>query len=477
MKTIIQVLSQNEQHRIHEESLKILERTGVRVDTSLGRQILKKAGARVNENNKIVKFPKSLIESSLKQMTRDFKLSGRRPGADLIMNGGNSTLCLDGKGTMVLDNETGERRRANYADWQKITLLADALDEIGLYWQQVDPFDKGNELVDEVDYFCRVFKNFSKHTRLSIRSPEDAPWYIEILETIFGSKDEIRKNHPVSYLVVPQSPLIIDRISTDSYLALQGLDIPASIMTMPLMGATAPGTMISTIVLGNCEVLATICLLQANEPGVPIIYAPALAVINPKTCTLSYGRMEYSIMDTASTEMARYYGLPAKSSPGGSDSHRLDIQNAYESAAMMMPTAFSWPDIVVGAGMLDGSMVSSLEKIYMDAEVFRLAKHAHRGVDTNEEKWLMDVISKVGPGGNYLCEKSTVTAMRSEEWYISDFGSHETYESWEASDKKDILEEAREKVKQILSTHQPLPLDENVEKELSRICKRAEKYS
>ncbi len=43
--------------------------------------------------------------------------------------------------------------------------------------------------------------------------------------------------------------------------------------------------------------------------------------------------------------------------------YRLDIQNGYECGAMMIPTLLSKPDIVVGAGMLDGSMVSSLEKI------------------------------------------------------------------------------------------------------------------
>jgi trimethylamine--corrinoid protein Co-methyltransferase len=244
-------------------------------------------------------------------------------------------------------------------------------------------------------------------------------------------------------------------------------------MPMPLMGATAPGNMISTIVQGNCEVLSMICLLQANEPGVPIIYSPALAVMNPRTATVSYASMEFSIMDAAVTEMARYYGIPAESSPGGSDAHILNFQNAHENAIMGMPTILSWPDIIVGPGMLDGSMVSSLEKILIDVETFRLARHAHRGVNTSEDNWLTDVISKVGPGGNYLCEPSTASSIRSDDWYISDFGSHETYDSWTAKGKKDVLEEALDKVNRILESHEPLPLSEDVEKELDKICKRA----
>ena len=473
MKTSVQVLSQDERHRVHEESLNILEKTGVRVETPLGRRILRDAGARVDDLHKIVKFPKALVVSSLELVTRDFVLSSRRPGFDLVMNKGNSTLCPDGGGTMVLDSATGQRRTATYDDWKKITSLADALDEIGMYWCQVAPSDRRKTLGGTVDYFCRVFRGFSKHIQDGPKTDDEVPWFTEILQTVFGSKDDIKKNHPVSHEVCPQSPLSIDHRYTEACLALKGWNIPVAIMPMPLMGCSSPASMIATVIQGNCEVLAMLCLLQANEPGVPIIYAPALAVMNPITAGPSYAAVGFSIMDMAATEMAGYYGLPSMSSPGGSDAHILDFQNAHEGAALAMPTMLSWPDIVVGPGMLDGSMVSSLEKMLIDVEVFRLAKCVHRGLDTSEERWLTDVISKVGPGGDYLSEKSTVAALRSDEWYISNLGSHEDFDKWSAGDRTPLQEEAREEVARILKIHEPLPLGDDVERELAHICKRA----
>lgn len=477
MKTFIQVLSEEERARIHEASLDILENTGVRVETSQGRRILKDSGAWVDDTSKIVRFPKRLIEESLKLVPRDFILGARRPGADLEMNGGGCTLCLDGSGTMTLDHKTGERRPATYADWLNITRMADAVDEIGIYWAQVDPVDMGDTLADHVDYMCRVHRNFSKHIQDTIDSREYAVWLVEVLQTVFGSKEEIRKKHPMSFLLCPQSPLMIDRDYIEAYLVLKGLNIPAAIMPMPLMGATAPGSMISTIVQGNCEVLSMLCLLQAHDPGVPIIYAPALAVMNPSSATLKNASMEYSIMGAAATEMARFYGLPAESSPGGSDAHIPDIQCAYEGAAMTLPTTLSWPDIIVGPGMLDGSMVSSLEQLLVDVEIFRYAKQGHRGVVTDEEKWLTDVIKRVGPGGNYLCEPSTVSSIRGDEWFISELGVHVNYERWKAGGGRNFLEELAGKVDRILSRHEPLPLDEEVEKELNKICERAKAES
>lgn len=477
MKSIFQVLSEDERHRVHEETLDILETTGVQFETDLGRQILKDVGALVDDNTKIVKFPKALVESSLKQMGKKFNLGARRPGADLILNEGNCALCPDGGGTMVMDSETGERRRATWDDWENATRLADAIDEVGMYWGQVQPKEIEDTTADAVDYSCRVFRNFSKHVQSGIHKAKNAPWYLEILQTIFGTKASIRKNHPVSTLLCPQSPLKIDKAYTEAYLALKGWNIPAAIMPMPLMGASSPGNMISTVIQGNCEILAMICLLQANEPGVPMIYAPALAVMNPKTVNPAYASMEFSLMDAAATEMARFYGIPAETSPGGSDAHIVNNQQTFETGVMSVPTMLACPDIVVSGGLLDGSRVSSLEKFIIDIEAFRLCRHAQRGINTSKEMWLTDTIKKIGPGGNYLYEKSTVEAIRSDDWYIPDFGSHETYESWLTKGKKDIMEEARERVKKILKTHQPLPLGNDVEKELAKIYKRASEIS
>jgi trimethylamine--corrinoid protein Co-methyltransferase len=473
VKTRLQVLSEDERARVHEESLHVLRHTGVRVETPLGRQALKAAGALVDEGSQIVRFPKELVEASLELAPVDFILSARRPGADLRMNSGHSTLCPDGSGTMALDRDSGERRSAAYADWWKATRMADALDEIGVYWPSVTPSDDGETWADDLAYICEVHRNFSKHVQGGIGSPESAPWVTEALQVIFGTSDDIRERHPISSVLCPRSPLTIDREYTEAHLARRDLKVPAAVMPMPLMGATAPASMIGTIIQGNCEVLSMLCLLQAHEPGAPVIYAPVLAVMDPRTGLLKGASMETAIMAAAATEMARYYGLPAQISPAGSDAHILDVQCAYESGAMALPTALAWPDIIVGPGLLDGSMVLSLESLLIDVEIFRFARQAHRGVVADEEKWLTDTIEEVGPGGNYLFSRSTRTALRSGEWFLSDLGVHESYDRWRASGKGDFLEEVRAKVDQILATHEPLPLGEEAEKELDRICARA----
>jgi trimethylamine:corrinoid methyltransferase-like protein len=54
---------------------------------------------------------------------------------------------------------------------------------------------------------------------------------------------------------------------------------------------------------------------------------------------------------------------------------------------------------------------------------------------------------------------------------------HDTFEGWENAGRPRLLDEARGEVDSILSTHKPLPLDEEIERELDRIQKRAEAES
>jgi trimethylamine--corrinoid protein Co-methyltransferase len=119
-------------------------------------------------------------------------------------------------------------------------------------------------------------------------------------------------------------------------------------------------------------------------------------------------------------------------------------------------------------------MILCLEQLLIDVEVFRMSRRAHQGIAADEDKWLGDVINQIGPGGSFIAEYSTVDGIRGGEWYVSKFGVHDSFEGWEAAGKPTLLEEAREKVEEILDTHQPLPLDKDVERELDRIHKRAQ---
>jgi trimethylamine--corrinoid protein Co-methyltransferase len=477
VETILRVLSEDEKTQIHERTLKILSETGVQVNTEKGREYLRDAGAEADENTQIVKFPRAMVEESLRLAPKDFTLGARRPGWDLKMNSGDCTLIPDGEAISIIDRQTGEHRPSTSKDWLEATRLIDALDEVGVFWDMAERSDQKESVPEAVWTWRHIFTNFSKHVQDSSPSAEYSPWLLEILQAVFGDRQVIRQTHPFSFLVCPQSPLIIEGQHTDAYLALKGWDIPIAVMPMPLMGGTGPGSMISMAILCNCEVLAMLCLTQAADPGTPFIYAAVPATISPRTGLYNAGSIEGGILGVAAIEMGKYYGLPVEGSGGGTDTYVPGIQASYERSMNFLLPMLSWPDLIVGAGLMGGSMILSLEQLVIDAQVFRMAKQAHRGISTRDEMWLDDVIQRVGPGGNFLGEKSTAVCMRSGEWLIPKLGVHTTQEAWEGAGRKDILDEAREKVDQVLKTHKPLPLEDEVQKELDMIYQKAQEQA
>ncbi len=468
MRTLVQVLSQDERAQVHARSLDLLSRAGVRVETAWGRDILADAGAQVNPQTHIVRFPPQLVETALQQAPRQFSLGGRRPGYSLPMNAGQCALLVDGGALFVFDAEKNIRRNATHADWVKATRLVDALEDIDLYWWMAREEQSSDSKKQFVAYWRELFSLTSKHIQDSTETREQSRWLAEILQVVFGDRKTVRRVHPLSFLICPVSPLTIEGAFADAYLELIGWDLPLAIMPMPLMGTTAPGRAIATVVQGNCEVLAYLCLAQAASPGTPIIYAPALAVAEPHSGRYGSGAVVHALLGAAVTEMGRYYGLPVESTTGGSDHHIPSIQAGYERALNWSLPVLSWPDILVGPGLLGGSTILSFEQLIIDIEIFQRCKRMSRGIDTRENRWLEKVIERVGPGGNYLAQRSTREALRSGEWHLSNLGVHEPYETWE-SNGKDILAEARDKIDQALANHHPLPLDEAALRELQRI--------
>lgn len=473
METYIRVLSDEERHQVHDTSLKILAHTGVRVDTAQGRRLLRTAGAEVDENSQIVRFPRSLVEEAIKLAPKKFSLGARRPDWYLTMNNRECSLIADGEGISIIDRDSGLHRPTTYQDWLDVTRLIDALDEIGVYWTMAHGAERSGSIPDMINYWRNQFGNFSKHIQDSITNAAYIPWFLEVLQVIFGDRKAIRSKHPFSFLICPQSPLVIDEQHTDAYLELREWKIPTAIMPMPLMGGTAPGNKISTVIMGNCETLAMLSLIQAAAPGTPVIYAPVLAVMNPRTGLYSGGAIENAVLSSAAIEMARYYGFPAEGTGGGTDHYFPSIQAGYERALTSIMPVLSWPDLLVGPGLLGGSMILSMEQILIDIEIFRMSRQAHRGILTSKEKWLDEVIERIGPAGNFLAERSTIQGIRSGAWLVERLGVHVPLNKWEAAGRPSVNDEAKEKVDEILATHKPIPFSAEVERELEQIHQKA----
>ncbi|HQJ97863.1 MAG TPA: trimethylamine methyltransferase family protein [Thermoleophilia bacterium] len=469
----VHVLTADEAAQVHERTLKVLSERGMRVDPDEGRRVLAAAGAQVDEATRMVRFPPALVEEAVHLAPRQFALGGRRDDFSFPLNAGRFTLLADGGATTVLDRKTGERRAPTREDWLEATRIIDHFDDVGLYWSLCEhPLaDQGPQGL--VAYMTDVFATFGKHVQESFGDPALAPWVLEVCDIVFGGREEVRRRHPLSFLITPTSPLIIEAGFTGTWLAMRGWDIPVAVMPMPLMGATAPGSRLGTLLAANCETIGTLCLVQAAAPGTPFIYAPVLATMDPRTGRYGAGAIEQGALSLAAIDMARFYGLPVEASGSSTDAFEPGAQAGYEKAALGLMVTLGWPDVLVGPGLLGGAIMLSLEQLVIDIEIFRRARQARSGVPVVAGLWLDDVLTRVGAGGSFIGEPSTRHNVRAGEWLLSDFGNRDSFEAWRAAGRPTVVDEARVQVEQILATHEPPGLDDGTARALKELERRA----
>ena len=285
-------------------------------------------------------------------------------------------------------------------------------------------------------------------------TPDESRWMLEVLQVVFGSREDFKKSLPVSFILCPASPLIIEAEYTDAYLETLDWGIPVAVMTMPLFGLSGPATLISELILANCETIAMLCLIQSAAPGTPFIYAAAPVIADMHSGRFGSGEVEHSLLGAAVTEIARMYRLPVEASACGTDHHVPCIQAGYERALNYTLPIMMRPDLIVAPGLLGGSTIFSPEQLIIDVEVIRRCKRLSQGIGSGAEKWLGEVITTLGPGANYLTDPSTRKAVRSGEIYYSKIGFHGPYDQWLNKGSPEMLGEIR-RIYQRITLYKP----------------------
>ncbi len=95
------------------------------------------------------------------------------------------------------------------------------------------------------------------------------------------------------------------------------------------------------------------------------------------------------------------------------------------------------------------------------------------GVEVSDETMALDVIDKVGPGGHFLGEDHTYRHFK-ENWFPK-LLDRSNYETWQQNGSLTLGDRINARVREILETYQPEPLDEKIKTELNAIISRAEK--
>ena len=469
----IKFFNEAELESINEATLTVLEEAGIKFPSQKALKILADAGAKVDFNTHIVKFPSDLVLNSIEKAPRNIIMAARdREELDIHIDGTKTYFGTDGTGTKTIDFVTRQRRASTKADVEKMAIISDYLPNISFYCPLVSAQDVPGPVIP-VHEIEAAYNFTEKHIQTETMGDANVARYaVKIAELIAGGKNEMRKRPPLDTFVCTVAPLGQDSGGIEAALIYAEAGLPVGFMAMPNMCSTGPGYLAGSIVVGNAEILSAITLIQIAYPGSPVYYSLIPGFSNPFTGGFLLGVPQKTILNTAGIQLGHYYDLPVMSGAfGATDSHEPDKwQTGHEVTRGPIMVTLAGADFSVGMGLLEAYTLLYPEKILFDNEIFNYVKSFVEGVKVTTETLAIDEILKAGPGGHFLNFESTKKNLR-KLWTPG------IIHQWDPvkNDFKEPQEEAISQINWILKNHKPKPLDEKMKNEIRKIVESAEK--
>jgi trimethylamine--corrinoid protein Co-methyltransferase len=465
----LNVLSDDEIARVHETSLKILQEIGIKVPSKRVQSLLAENGAEVDASRLNVKIPSSLVEQAIKKAPKEMVLCGRDERFDLALPTTDLPFVApNGCTDFMNDLETGEKRMTTSSDLRDFAILCDYLDGVDFFWSVCVP----TEIQPPLQYihgFALVLNNIQKHIQFHALSAEEAKWQIKLASAVVGDEEKLRRRPIFSSVNCPVAPLVFEKRSSEAMIELARAGIPVAPMSMASSGVTAPATIAGTLAIVNSENLGALVILECANPSAPMIYTAESCPADMRTGEFNYSAPETILIGAGVAQMARFYGIPCYPTGIGMDETPKDWEELIDFSQSLVFDALSRGDITSGFGSLENAEVSSLEQVVLDVEAWTHARAYLRSFRVDEETLGFDAISEAGPGGNFLGLKHTLKHFQQEIWLEKEATV------LEPSTTGSLVKRAKEKVKQILSTHVPPQLDGKIQKEISQILRACEK--
>lgn len=452
-----EIFSQEEIILVHQKTMDLLENTGVWVKSRKAFQLLKAAGARVDEETQRVYLTEDRVMEAVKLAPKKFVLAGRNPRYDYEIPSYESRHLMSGICTNIYDPYTGERRESTKEDVRNVGRVFQKAVTGAAAWTGCSALDVP-EKTHCLHEMAAIIQGTSKHIQFELSSIHEAGYAKKILDLVSGSKEGFLERKIASVLYCPVSPLTQEAGMLDAYLELSDYEVPVNIYPMPMIGLTSPASLFSTIVQINAEVLSALTIFQTAKPGWPVIYGVASGAADARSGAYVKSG-EAPLISLGGTAIARHYGLPCCVTGGGT----------FET----MPAYLGGADLIDGIGTCDNGMAVSLEMILTEDEIGQRILRICRGIRINDHTDLVDEIKEEGPGGAFLAHRSTLRNFRDkDELYTSPYYPSKLRGT--IHEKADSIAIANKMVREILEGPVEDGLPEDVVTAMDSICAEAD---
>ncbi len=464
------VLADAQCHDLYLATLDCLERVGVQVNNAEARDLLATAGATVD--GALVKVPRAIIQRGLETVPHGYTVWGRGGKRPMTVAPDHVNFGPGLTNPFFVDPDTGERRRSRKGDAALTARVADALENIDYVMGLSYLADTHPDQV-AVFEFAELIANTEKPILAWAHSVENIALIHQIALAVAGNEAAYRE-HP-SYALFSTYPAPLRHSDEDLANLLWAVahGVPVVYLGGPTVGLESPFPGASAIVVHLANVLSGVAILQLKCPGAPVAVGGVLATMDMYTARPAYGSPELSLYSAAACDVARSLGLPFMGTAGASESKLLDSQAAIETSIQVLMAALCGSALVHDVGFLDGANLGSLDLLVMTDEVIGMVKRILRGIQVDPETIMLDVIEKVGPGGQFLTAGRSATLARKEVW-LPTLLDRKPYDIWAERGSTSMEDRTRQKTKKILAEHRAPALAAEVQATIDAILRSVE---
>ncbi|MDZ4133148.1 MAG: trimethylamine methyltransferase family protein [Dethiobacteria bacterium] len=443
------IMTDDQAERIHNGTMQILERVGVKVFEPEALELLREGGARVDSD--LVKIPSWLVQDALQSVPRVVSLYTRAGLKAMNLEKGRIHYGAGSEVPFTVDLDNGQRRKVLKTDVHNSARLIDALDNIDFAMSLGLISDVPVETSD-VYQFEAMLLNTQKPILFTCYNRRNLDCIIEMASLAVGGKEKLKEKPNIALYAEPTSPLVHSREALEKALTCAAEGIPLIYATTPMLGATGPVTVAGSLVVANAEILSGLVIHQLKAKGAPFIYGGGIPPMHMGTSICSYGGPERDRGCIALVRMSQYYGLPSFTTAGCTDAHTFDQQAGMEAGFNIAIAGLAGGNLIHDLGYMGVGMISCLEYLLLCNEVVGAIKNLIRGIAVDEEHLALDLIEKVGPGGHYLAEEHTMKHFR-DELYFPEVLNRKNYDAWSADGSIIYSEAANTRVKELLEGH------------------------
>jgi trimethylamine---corrinoid protein Co-methyltransferase len=465
----MKLVSDDQLESIHLASLKVLSEIGMDFMLPEARDLLKKAGAKIEGER--ARFDPSMIEELVAKAPSEFTVHARNPAWNMRIGDNTINFGTVGSPPNCHDVDAG-RRTGSHADFKNFMKMAqhfNAIDFLSGY--PVEPIDLHasvrhlHVLRDAATLTEKPFVIYS----LGMDRINDG---LEIARLARGvSVEQFDRETSVMTIVNTNSPLKLDNNMLMGIMELSRRNQMVCITPFTLAGAMAPVTVAGALVEQNAEALAGLAFCQLVNPGAPVVYGGFTSNVDMKSGAPAFGTPEYMKSTIIGGQLARRYKIPFRTSNTNA-ANMMDAQAAYESVFSLWALTMGGGNFIMhGAGWLEGGLVASFEKFVLDCDLIQMVKEFLQPVEINEDALGVEAIREVGPGGHFFGAAHTLSRY-TDAFYTPMVSDWRNYQQWTAAGSPDALKRANILYKQSLAEYEEPPIDAGVKEALNDFVER-----